>query len=366
MERLMKILTIFGTRPEIIRLCMVIKKLDELCDQVLVHTGQNYDVTLKDIFLDELGVRKMDYNLDAAGSPAQQIAKIYIELEKIIAKEKPNRILILGDTNSGMGAVVAKRMGVPVYHMEAGNRCYDDRVPEEVNRRVIDHSSDVLLPYTERSRMNLLREGIAGEKIYVTGNPIKEVLDNFALQIDQSKIMDQFKVKKSQFFLATLHRQENVDEPERLKDFIKAFNQLVTAYKIPLIWSVHPRTRKRLNDLKIDINPLILPTEPLGLFDFVNLEKNSKCLLSDSGTVQEEGSIFNIPCVTLRDVTERPETLEAGTNFLSGSNPDSILLGVKTALTKDYEWSAPPEYLVDNVSDKIAKIILSYNHAVSS
>jgi UDP-N-acetylglucosamine 2-epimerase (non-hydrolysing) len=239
-------------------------------------------------------------------------------------------------------------------------------VPEEVNRRIIDHSSDVLLPYTERSRANLLREGIQGERIYVTGNPIKEVLDNFEKQIDSSKIMEKLNVETEKFFLATLHRQENVDEPERLKDFVKAFNQLVKTYRIPLIWSVHPRTRKRLNNLKIAIDPRVIPIEPLGLFDFVNLEKNSKCLLSDSGTVQEEGAIFNIPCVTLRDVTERPETIEAGTNFLSGGNPKSILLGVKTVLQKDYEWTAPPEYLVENVSDKIAKIVLSYNHGVSS
>ncbi len=358
----MKVLTILGTRPEIIRLCLIIKKLDGLCDQVLVHTGQNYDKNLNDVFLDQLGVRKMDYYLGATGTPAQQIGKILTELEKIIAKEKPDRFLVLGDTNSSIGAVIAKRLKVPVYHMEAGNRCYDDRVPEEVNRRIIDHSSDVLLPYTERSRANLLREGIEGQRIYVTGNPIKEVLDHFSVEIDSSEIMKKLKVEKGEFFLATLHREENVDKPERLKDFVTAFNKLVKTYKIPLIWSVHPRTRKRLADMKVTIDPRVRPIEPLGLFDFVNLEKNTKCLLSDSGTVQEEGAIFNVPCVTLRDVTERPETIEAGTNFLTGSKPESIILGVKTALTKDYEWSAPPEYLVTNVSDKIAKIVLSYNH----
>lgn len=360
----MKVLTILGTRPEIIRLCLIIKKLDGLCDQVLVHTGQNYDKNLNDVFLKELDVRKMDYYLGATGTPAEQIGKILVELEKIIAKEKPDRFLVLGDTNSSIGAVIAKRLKIPVYHMEAGNRCFDDRVPEEVNRRIIDHSSDVLLPYTERSKANLLREGIRGEQIYVTGNPIKEVLDHFETQIDASDIIKKMKVEKGQYFLATLHREENVDRPERLKDFITAFNKLVKQYKIPLIWSVHPRTRKRLADMKIKLDPNVMTIEPLGLFDFVNLEKNCKCLLSDSGTVQEEGAIFNVPCVTLRDVTERPETLEAGTNFLSGSAPESILLGVKAALQKDYEWSAPPEYLVPNVSDKIAKIVLSYNNEV--
>ena len=363
----MKVLTILGTRPEIIRLCLIIKKLDSLCDQVLVHTGQNYDVNLNEIFLRQLGVRKMDYHFNATGTPAEQIGKILVELEKIIKKEKPDRFLVLGDTNSSIGAIMAKRLHIPVYHMEAGNRCFDDRVPEEVNRRIIDHSSDILMPYTERSRQNLLREGIAGQRIYVTGNPIKEVLDYFAEDIDASRAMEKFKVEKGKFFLATLHREENVDVEERLARFVQAFNKLTEKYKMPLIWSVHPRTKKRIKaNKKLKLNKAVCAIEPLGLFDFVHLEKNAFCLLSDSGTVQEEGAIFNVPNVTLRDVTERPETIEAGSNFLSGCEIESILLGVKVAVQKADSWDPPKEYLVSDVSSKIAKIVLSYKKSEQS
>jgi len=356
-----KVLTIFGTRPEIIRLSLVIEKLDNLCDQILVHTGQNYDANLKDVFLDQLGVRKIDYYLGVSGTPFEQVGKILSELEKIIKKEKPDRFLVLGDTNSALGAIVAKRLRVPVFHMEAGNRCYDDRVPEEVNRRIIDHSSDILLPYTERSRQNLLREGIEGGRIYVTGNPIKEVLDHFSKEIDASSIMKKLEVEKGEFFLATLHREENVDYEKRLEKFVKAFNALTKKYEMPVIWSVHPRTKKRLESNKnIKLDKSVQAIEPIGLFDFVHLEKNAYCLLSDSGTVQEEGAIFNIPNVTLRDVTERPETLEAGSNFLSGCDSESILLGTEVALKTNSSWTPPTEYLVSSVSDKIARIVLGY------
>lgn len=358
----MKVLTILGTRPEIIRLCLIIKKLDSFCDQILVHTGQNYDKNLNDIFLKQLNVRKMDHHLGATGTPAEQIAKILTGLEKIIAKEKPDRFLVLGDTNSSIGAIIAKRMGIPVYHMEAGNRCYDDRVPEEVNRRIIDHSSDILMPYTERSRQNLLREGIEGERVYVTGNPIKEVLDHFSDEIGGSKILSRMRLEQGKYFLATLHRQENVDDPTRLKKFVSAYNKLVKQYKIPLIWSVHPRTRNRLKSDKIKIESGVKTIEPLGLFDFVNLEKNAFCVLSDSGTVQEECAIFNIPNVTTRDTTERPETLEAGSNFLSGCETNSIILGVKTATTQKQKWTPPKEYMAENVSDTAIRIVLGYHH----
>ncbi|HPM28124.1 MAG TPA: UDP-N-acetylglucosamine 2-epimerase (non-hydrolyzing) [bacterium] len=356
----MKILTILGTRPEIIRLCLIIKKLDKACEQVLVHTGQNYDINLNDIFLEQLGVRKMDYYLGAEGTPAGQIGKILVGLEKIIDKEKPDRFLVLGDTNSSMGAIVAKRMAVPVYHMEAGNRCYDDRVPEEVNRRIIDHSSDVLMPYTERSRQNLLREGIEGERIYVTGNPIKEVLDNFREEIGNSEIIKKLKIEPKKYFLATLHRQENVDDPKRLKIFVEAYSKLTATYKMPLIWSVHPRTRSRLKTNGITPASSIKTVEPLGLFNFVNLEKNAYCVLSDSGTVQEECAIFGVANVTTRDTTERPETIEVGSNFLSGCNVKTILTGVKLATGQKGNWQAPKEYLAENVSDTVLRILLSY------
>jgi UDP-N-acetylglucosamine 2-epimerase (non-hydrolysing) len=357
----MKVLTIVGTRPELIRLCLIIKKLDKLCDQVLVHTGQNYDVNLNDIFLKQLGYRKMDYYLGAKGSFGEQAGIILSKLETIIAKEKPDAFLVLGDTNSSLGAIMAKRSGVRVFHMEAGNRCYDDRVPEETNRRIIDSQSDVLLPYSERSRANLIGEGIAGERIYVTGNPIKEVLDCYMPQIDGSEIMQKLGLQKNKFFLMTLHRAENVDPEDRLAKFVEAFNKIYDKYKMPMIWSVHPRTKKQLiKHPKLKVSEGIKISEPLGFFEFNNLQKNAFCVLSDSGTAQEECSIYGVPTVTLRDVTERSETLEAGSNFISGAEPKDILRGVEVVTKGDNNWTVPKDYLVPNVSDIIARIILSY------
>ncbi len=356
----MKVLTILGTRPELIRLSVIIKKLDKFCDQILVHTGQNYDVNLNDIFIRQLGYRKMNYYLAAKGSFGEQVGIILSKLEKIIEKEKPDVFLVLGDTNSSMGAIAAKRMGVRVFHMEAGNRCYDDRVPEENNRRIIDSQSDVLLPYSERSRLNLIREGIPGERIYVTGNPIKEVLDHFMPQIDKSDIMQELGLEKGKFFLMTLHRAENVDFKDRLAKFVKAFNRIYDKYKMPMVWSVHPHTRRELSkNSKLKVRKGIKVLEPMGFFEFNNLQKNAFCVLSDSGTAQEECSIFGVPTVTLRDTTERPETLEAGSNFLSGCEPASILKGIEV-VTSLPPREAPEEYLVDNVSDKVVKLVLSF------
>ncbi len=357
----MKILTILGTRPEIIRLCRVIEKLDALGTQIIVHTGQNYDPNLNDIFFDQLGVRKPDYFLGAQGSFGEQMGKILTGIETIISKEKPDKFLVLGDTNSSMAAIMVKRLGVPVYHMEAGNRCYDDRVPEEVNRRIIDHSSDILMPYTERSRANLLREGIASERIYVTGNPIKEVLDHYAPQIDRNPILKDLELEKKKFFLVTLHRAENVDNEMRLASFVKALNLLHQEYQLPVIWSVHPRTRNRLQAHKrIKVEDGVRIMEPFGLFEFVQLEKNALCVLSDSGTVQEECCIFNVPSVTLRDTTERPETLEAGSNMISGADPDLIRQCVRIVTTRPTEWIPPREYMLDDVSDTVVKIVMGY------
>ncbi|MFH0816517.1 MAG: UDP-N-acetylglucosamine 2-epimerase (non-hydrolyzing) [Methanobacteriota archaeon] len=354
----MKVLTVLGTRPEIIRLSRVIEKLDKSADHVIVHTGQNYDKNLDEIFFRQLGVRKPDHYLGARGSFAEQVGTILNGTEAAIASEKPDKMLVLGDTNSALSALVAKRRGVPVYHMEAGNRCYDDRVPEEVNRRVIDHSSDVLMPYTERSRANLVREGIPGERIFVTGNPIKEVLDHYEPQIRASKVMQRLGVKPGKYFLATLHRAENVDVAERLDNFVKAFNALAAEYKVPIIWSVHPHTRARL--LKRKLDKRITATEPMGLFDFVKLEKGAMCVLTDSGTVQEECCIFKVPNVTLRDVTERPETIEVGSNMLSGAEPKRIGKCVESALGHPCDWQPPREYLVNDVSSTVVNIVHGY------
>lgn len=363
----MKIMTVLGTRPEIIRLCRVIPRLDSCCEHVLVHSGQNYDFTLNQIFFNELGLRQPDYLLDCkAETPMQEIARILSESERVLHAEKPDRLLLLGDTNSALTAFVAKRQGIPVYHMEAGNRCYDDRVPEEVNRRIIDHSSDILLPYTERSRANLLREGLPGERIYVTGNPIYEVLEYYQAKINTSQALAQLNLEPHQFFLVTLHRAENVDLPNRLFNFITALEQLAACYSYPVVCSLHPRTRSRLSKLNKKITPEVRMVEPLGLFDFIHLEQNALCLLSDSGTVQEEACIFKVPNVTLRDVTERPETVEAGSNILSGCEPEMIQNAVKLVLGSTPTWEAPEEYIRRNTSETVVRIILGsindYSH----
>lgn len=360
----MKIITVLGTRPEIIRLSRIIPLLDKFCEHTLVYTDQNYDPNLKNIFFDQLKVRQPDVVLDTRSKTTmEQIGKILSGIEKVFQEIKPDRLLILGDTNSGLSAFVAKRFGIPVYHMEAGNRCHDDRVPEEVNRKVIDHSSTIQLPYTERSRDNLLREGILNENIYVVGNPIFEVLNFYEPKISASKILSKLKLNKNKYFLVTLHRAENVDVPDRLVNFVEAFNLLVKDCNLPIIWSVHPRTKDKLDKLgqKIKLDKKIHLCEPFGLFDFVKLEKNAYCVLSDSGTVQEECCIFGVPTVTLRDTTERPETIEVGSNILSGSSPEDILRCTKIVLDRKGKWQPPKEYLVENVSNTVAKIILGYS-----
>lgn len=358
----MKVMTILGTRPEIIRLSRIIEKLDAYCDHILVHTGQNFDRNLSDIFFEELGVRRPDYFLGVRGSSfGEQIAQILLETEKIMLKERPDRLLLLGDTNSSLSAIVAKRLGITVYHMEAGNRCYDHRVPEETNRRVIDHSSDILLPYTERSRQHLIQEGIPNERIFVTGNPIFEVISHYKDAIDGSAILHRLNVEKGRYFLVTLHRAENVDIEIRLREFIRSFTSLSRHYRVPVICSLHPRTRDKLNQFDIRFDPTMIQLhEPFGFFDFIKQEQNAMCVMSDSGTVQEECSLFHVPNVTIRDVTERPETIDCGSNILSGADHDTILRCVQIALHQPPEWIVPQEYLIENVSTAVLKIVLGF------
>lgn len=357
----MKVLTILGTRPEIIRLSRIVEKLDAVCDHKLVHTGQNFDRNLDQLFFDELRVRKPDYHLGARGSFGEQIGTILAGMETVLAKEKPDRFLVLGDTNSSLAAIMAKRLAIPVYHMEAGNRCYDDRVPEEVNRRIIDHSSDVLLPYTERSRQNLLREGIPGHRIYVTGNPIYEVLQHYGSLIESSAILERLGLEKGKYFLVTMHRAENVDPEPRLRSFVSTFHRLSGAYGYPVIVSTHPRTRLRLEALGMQPEtPALHYLEPFGFFDFVQLEKNAFCVLSDSGTVQEECAILGVPNVTIRDVTERPETLECGSNTLTGADPNQVELSVRLVLDLHSTWSPPSEYTTPGVSSTVIRIVTGY------
>lgn len=358
----MKILTILGTRPEIIRLSCVIEQLDELCEHVIVHTGQNFDQRLSDLFFDELGVRKPDHFLGARGSFGVQVGQILSGCEEVISKEKPDAVLILGDTNSALGALVAKRSGIPVFHMEAGNRCYDDRVPEEVNRRIIDHASDVLMPYTERSRMNLLREGIANWSVFVIGNPIFQVLERYADQIAASSIHSELELESGGYFLVTMHRAENVDVESRLSQMTQSLVRLHEDYGLPVIVSTHPRTSQKMETFGVaTAHQGIRFLEPFGLFDFVSLEKNAHCVLSDSGTVQEECCIFGVPNVTLREVTERPETIECGSNILSGVEPEAVLRCTHVAIDGRGQWTPPAEYLKADVSSTVAKIILGYD-----
>lgn len=353
-----KVITLLGTRPEIIRLARVIDVLDGACDHLLVHTGQNYDERLSGMFFDELGVREPDVFMNVRGDGfADQIGQIMAKCEALFLFEKPDTVLILGDTNTGLAAFVAKRMGIRVCHMEAGNRCFDDRVPEEVNRRVIDHSSSVLMPYTYRSAENLVREGIERERIFVTGNPIKEVLDYYAPQIEAADPFTTFGLEPGKYFLVTAHRAETTDDPERLASLIEALNKVIEKYDMPMLASLHPRTADKMQQHGIDAGRITF-VPPLGLFDFVRLEKEAFCVLSDSGTVQEECCIFGVPTVTMRDVTERPETIECGSNILAGVEADRILPAVELAVRSAGSWTPPAEYLADNVSDVVARIVL--------
>lgn len=358
----MRVLTVFGTRPEIIRLSRVMPLLDAHCEHITVHTGQNFEESLSDVFLRDLRVRTPDVSLGVrATSFADQAAKILTGVDAILEERRPDRVLILGDTNSALSAIVAARRRIPVFHMEAGNRCYDDRVPEELNRRIVDHSSSVLLPYTERSKDNLVREGIERERIFVTGNPIFEVLDHFSSQIDGSKVLDGLGVRPHEFFLVTMHRSENVDEPGRLERLLTALSTVAEQHALPMIVSVHPRTASKLAAFGLaPESSRVRLIEPLGFFDFVRLEKTARLVLSDSGTVQEECAIFGVPNVTIRDVTERPETIECGSNILTGSDTDSIVTAVRLALESGSGWQPPLEYVARDVSRTVAKIVLGY------
>jgi len=352
-------MTILGTRPEIIRLSLIIKLLDEHADHQLVDTGQNYDDRLSALFFRELGVRPPDVSLGVrAASFGEQIGQILSRVERVLLDRQPDRVLILGDTNSGLSAIVARRLGIPVYHMEAGNRCHDFRVPEESNRRIIDHVSSVLLPYTNRSRENLIREDLPPENIFVTGNPINQVLQSCAAQIAASAILSTLNVTEKRFFLVTLHRAENVDCESRLRGVIESLLLLNQKYGFPVLCALHPRTRSRAAEFGVALEyPGINFFEPFGFFDFIRLEQAAFCVLSDSGTVQEEACILHVPNVTLRDVTERPETIECGSNVLAGCEAQTIVKLVDLVTSRTPNWQVPPEYLAPDVAGAVVGIL---------
>lgn len=372
----MKIMTVMGTRPEYIRLSKIIAKLDKACDKhILVETGQSYDWNMAGVFTTELGIRGPDQFMAAkADSPEKFISNVGIWMERNIPHDKPDKILLLGDTNSVRPAAeVAKILGVKVYHMEAGNRCYSDTVREEVNRRVIDACSDVLLPYTQNAKQNLLAEGYSPSRILVTGNPIYEVTKNIPdngifkeLNLNapmRERILEHIKSggdRVKNYFLVTFHRHENVENDDRLRAGMASLKALAKQYPDwPIIFSEHPRTAARIKELGIDMGGITFH-EPFGLFDFVNLERYADCVLTDSGTVQEECCIFGVPCVTLRDQTERPETLECGSNILAGVEPENVLRAVKIVLASEPKWTPPSEYTDSNVSEKVVRILTGF------
>lgn len=358
----MKVMTVLGTRPEIIRLSVIVERLDAACEHVLVHTGQNHDHGLSDVFFAELGVRAPDHHLGIAGATfGARIGEILTGVERLLRAERPDRLLILGDTDSALSAIVAKRLGIEVLHMEAGNRCFDERVPEEVNRRIVDHSSDLLLPYTEGSRRNLLAEGIPAGRILVTGNPIREVLDRHAPAIDAAAetVLAELGVEPGGYLLLTAHRQETVDVEERLRDLVAGVLAVAEQHDLPVVAALHPRTRDRLTAFGVPFDDgRLRGGGTFGFFAFVALERHARGVLSDSGTVQEECCLLGVPTVTLRDTTERPETIECGSNVLSGVRPDAIVRTAAVAFGSTRTWTPPPEYLATDVSDTVTRIVV--------
>ena len=367
---MLKVMTIVGTRPEIIRLSRIISKLDSFCEHTLIHTGQNYDYELNEVFFNDLGIRKPDVFLDAAGKNASEtIGQIIIAADKAILDYQPDALLILGDTNSSLSSIAAKRHKVPIFHMEAGNRCFDFRVPEEINRKIVDHIADINLPYSDIAREYLLREGICPDQIITSGSPMTEVLDYYQKDISSSDILNKLNLMPNKYFLVSSHREENVDTPDNLHRIINILNSLAEKYEYPIIFSTHPRTRKKLEDLGVVTNPLIKFLKPFGFFDYIKLQTEAKCVLSDSGTITEESSILNFPALNIREVHERPEGFEEASVMMVGLNIDLIHQSLKV-LDKQPRNQKRLLNLVDNyssknVSDKILRIILSYTDFVN-
>lgn len=361
----LKVMTVIGTRPEIIKLAEVMHELDRFVDHCVVHTGQNYDYELNEIFFRDLGLRKPDYFLEAAGgSPAKTVARVIEKVDELLEKEKPDALLILGDTNSCMAAYPAKRRKIPIFHMEAGNRCFDMRVPEEVNRRVVDHLSDINMPFSEAARANLLREGLPADRIIKTGSPLYELYTNYRAQIDASPVLNELSLTSGEYFLVSLHREENVDNLIHFESLLSVIREVSTVYKKPIIFAAHPRTRKRL-----EAEHTVLPAEvqlikPLGLFDYTHLEMHALCVLSDSGTIQEDSSILNFPAVQLRESNERFEANDEGTVIMAGLNPERVLQALAIAIEQkrgeEREFRIPTDYAVPNVSKKVVRTIVGY------
>ena len=366
----LKIVTVIGTRPEIIRLTCVIKKLDEYCDHILIHTGQNYDYELNEIFFDDLGIRKPDYFLDAAGSTsAETIGNVIIKVDKVLAEVEPKAMLVLGDTNSCMAVLPAKRRKIPTFHMEAGNRCFDQRVPEEINRRLVDHMADINLTYSSIARDYLLSEGLPADMIIKTGSPMFEVINMYRGGIDSSDILSKLNLEKHKFFVVSAHREENVDSDVNFLKLIDSLNLIAKTYNMPVIVSTHPRTQKRIDTLGIKFHNLIQLLKPLGFKDYNKLQISAKVVLSDSGTINEESSIMNFPALNLREAHERPEGMEEAAVIMSGLGSERILQGLSILESQPRDSKRlvreVHDYSMPNVSDKIVRIIHSYTDYVN-
>jgi UDP-N-acetylglucosamine 2-epimerase len=370
MMKKMKVMSVVGTRPEIIRLSRVLAKLDEHCEHILVHTGQNYDFELNEVFFNDLGVRKPDYFLNAAGkNAAETIGQVIIKVDQVLEEVNPEAMLVLGDTNSSISAIPAKRRKVPIFHMEAGNRCFDHRVPEETNRKIVDHTADINLTYSTIARDYLLAEGIPADRIIKTGSPMFEVLSHYMPQIEASNVLKELELKKGHFFVVSAHREENVDSPKQLLNLANTLNAIAEHYDMPVIISTHPRTRNRIEAQGIEFHKNIRLLKPLGFHDYNNLQKNAKAVLSDSGTINEESSIMNFPALNLREAHERPEGMEEASVMMVGLGAERVMQGLdilesqpageQRLLRQVYDYSMP------NVADKVVRIIHSYTDYVN-
>lgn len=365
----MKVMTVVGTRPEIIRLSAVMTRLEEseAVDHVIVHTGQNYDYELNQVFFDDFGLRKPDYFLDAAiGTPIETIGNIFIKIDPVLEEVKPDALLILGDTNSCLTAIAAKRRQIPIFHMEAGNRCFDLRVPEETNRRIVDHTADINLTYSDIAREYLLAEGLHPAQVIKTGSPMFEVLHQHKEEIEQSTILKRLELTKGQYFVVSAHREENVGPDHQFLKLVDILNNIAEVYQIPVIVSTHPRTRKRIEQLNIEFNEHVQLLKPLGFYDYNHLQINAKAVLSDSGTISEESSILGFRALNIREAHERPEAMEEASVMMTGLSVDRVLQGLTVLETQASETlRAVSDYSMPNVSDKVVRIILSYTDYVN-
>jgi UDP-N-acetylglucosamine 2-epimerase (non-hydrolysing) len=368
----LKVAVVIGTRPEIIRLSRVLARLDQTCEHVLIHTGQNYDYELNQIFFDDLGIRKPDYFLDSAkgsNSAAQTIGNLIGSVDEVLEKIDPDALLVLGDTNSCLSVIPAKRRKIPVFHMEAGNRCFDERVPEEINRRIVDHTADINMPYSSIAREYLLREGLSPDSVIKTGSPLFEVLSFYRPKIDLSDVLARLKLKPREYFLVSCHREENVDNPKLFTKFIEVLNDLVKKFDQPVVLSTHPRTQKRITESGLTLDPRVVTLKPLGFFDYVKLQLHARIVLSDSGSISEEASILNIPALNIREAHERPEAMEEAPVMMVGLNPERILQAIQlieqNGGSGQNSLRMVADYQMPNVSEKVVRILHSYTDYVN-